>query len=169
MSRFDPYLRNYVESSDGKRLRSEIAEAWESIDKPPPHKAIARSLAVLKLASQTNDRVLMAEACRLVAHSLNADEQYEPSIEYYQKAIALFEGAGLGELAAQTRLGSMVALYMTGKYEEAATAAAASEQWFSASNDLSGLASQTKQSMVFTGRQCRRRVTFGKIRPEFLQ
>src|SRR5688572_26497899 len=122
MSNFDPYLKTYVESNDGTRLRTEIAEVWQSIrgrnlysggpKSSQTDQAMARSLAALKLASQTNDRALLAEACRLMAHALNADEQYAQSMEYYQKAISLFESTGSGEQAARTRLGYMASLYM---------------------------------------------------------
>src|SRR5437016_3522487 len=150
MSRFDPYLKTYVESKDGKGLRSEIADVWQSIRgtnlysggprSAQTDQAIAQSLAALKVASQTNDRVLLAEACRLMAHTLNADEQYEQSVDYYQKAIALFESSGSGEQAARTRLGFIAALYMMGRYDEAMDVAADAEQWFQANNHLSGLA-----------------------------
>jgi tetratricopeptide (TPR) repeat protein len=150
MSRFDPYLKTYVESKDGNGLRTEIADVWQSIRRTNLYsggprsaqtdQAIARSLAALRVASQTNDRVLLAEACRLMAHTLNADEQYEQSVEYYQKAIALFESGGAGEQAARTRLGFVTALYMMGKYDDAMEVAGAAEQWFQANNHLSGLA-----------------------------
>jgi tetratricopeptide (TPR) repeat protein len=150
MSRFDPYLKTYVESKDGSGLLTEIADVWQSIRGTNLYsggprgsqtdQAMARSLTALRLASQTNDRVLLAEACRLMAHTLNADEQYDQSVEYYQKAIALFESCGSGEQAARTRLGFIAALYMMGKYDQALEIAAAAEQWFQANHHLSGLA-----------------------------
>ena len=150
MSRFDPYLKTYVESKDGKGLRTEIADVWQSIRGTNLYsggprgaqtdQAIAQSLAALKVASQTNDRVLLAEACRLMAHTLNADEQYEQSVDYYQKAIALFESIGSGEQAARTRLGFIAALYMIGRYDEAMEVAGTAERWFKANNQPLGLA-----------------------------
>jgi tetratricopeptide (TPR) repeat protein len=150
MSRFDPYFKTYVESKDGNGLRTEIADVWQSIRgtnlysggprSSQTDQAIARSLQALKVASQTNDRVLLAEACRLMAHTLNADEQYEQSVDYYQKAIALFESCGSGEQAARTRLGFMAALYMMGKYDEAMELAAQAERWFQSNNHPSGVA-----------------------------
>ena len=150
MSRFDPYLKTYVESKDGKGLRTEIADVWQSIRgtnlysggprSAQTDQAIAQSLAALKVASQTNDRALLAEACRLMAHTLNADEQYEQSVDYYQKAIALFESSGCGEQASRTRLGFIAALYMMGKYDEAMEVAGTAERWFKANNQPLGLA-----------------------------
>ena len=141
MSRFDPYLKTYVESKDGKGLRTEIAHVWQDVRtnlysggprSSQTDQAIARALAALRVASQTNDRVLLAEACRLMAHTLNADEQYEESVEYYRKAIALFESGDSAEQAARTRLGFMAALSMMGKYDDAMVVAAEAEQWFQA-------------------------------------
>jgi tetratricopeptide (TPR) repeat protein len=150
MSRFDPYLKTYAESKDGNGLLTEIADVWQSIRGTNLYsggprgtqtdEAMARSISALRLASQTNNRMLLAEACRLMAHALNADEQYEQSVEYYQKAIALFESSGSGEQAARTRLGFMAALCMMGKYDQSLEIAAEAEQWFQAHNHLSGLA-----------------------------
>src|SRR6266446_2799386 len=150
MGRFDPYLKTYVESKDGSGLLTEIADVWQSIRGTNLYsggprgsqtdQAMSRSLTALRLASQTNDRVLLAEACRLMAHTLNADEQYEESVEYYRKAIALFESGESAEQAARTRLGFMAALSMMGKYDEAMVVAAEAEQWFQANKHLSGLA-----------------------------
>jgi tetratricopeptide (TPR) repeat protein len=150
MSRFDPYLKTYVESEDGGRLRNEIAQVWQGMRSrnlysggprsSQTNESIARALAALKLASQTNDRMMLAEACRLMAHTLNADGQYKQSIEYYQKAIALFESGRSGEQAARTRLGYMGSLYMTGKYDEAMETAGLAERWFQANNHFLGLA-----------------------------
>src|SRR6267378_4112155 len=149
MSGFDPYFKTYVEYKDGKGLRTEIADVWQDIRtnlysggprSAQTDQAIARALAALRVASQTNDRVLLAEACRLMAHTLNADEQYEQSVEYYQKAIALFESGGSAEQAARTRLGFMAALSMMGKYDDAMVVAADAERWFQSNNHRSGLA-----------------------------
>ena len=140
MTRFDPYLRAYVESRGDSGLRTEIASVWQSIRgtnlysggprSSQTDQAIARALAALKVASQTNDRGLLAEACRLMAHTLNADGQYEPSLDYYLKAIALFENSGSGEEAARTRLGHIAALYMMGRYDEAIEVARVAERVF---------------------------------------
>src|SRR2546426_9016702 len=150
MTRSDPYLKAYIESKGDSGLRAEIASVWQSIRdrnlysggprSSQTDQAIARALAALKVASQTNDRGLLAEACRLMAHSLNADGQYEPSLDYYLKAIALFESSGSGEQAARTRLGHVAALYMMGRYDDAIEQAQIAEQWFLTNNHVSGLA-----------------------------
>jgi hypothetical protein len=150
MRGFDTYLKTYVESNDGTRLRSEIDDVWKSFRgsnaysggprNSQTEQGIARALAALKLASQTNDRALLAEACRLMAHTLNVDEQYQQSIDYYQKAISLFESSGSWDQAARTRLGFIAALYMLGKYDEAIAVAGEAEQWFKSNNQPLGLA-----------------------------
>ncbi len=149
MSRFDPYLKAYVETKDGEHLRSEIADVWTGIRTQNIYSggprgaqselAMVRSITALKLASQTNDRGLLAEACRLMAHALNLDEQYKQSIEYYQKAIVLFESSGSSEEAARTRLGFMTSLYMIGRYDEATGVASEAEAWFSTNRQPLGL------------------------------
>jgi hypothetical protein len=150
MSRFDPYLKTYVESNEGARLQTEISEVWKSIRgknvysggprSAQSQQAIARSMAALRLASQTNDRALLAEACRLMAHTLNVDEQYGQSLDYYRKAITLFESCGSAEQANRTRLGFIASLYMTGKYEEAMAVAGDAERWFQLNHQVLGLA-----------------------------
>ncbi|HEY2381539.1 MAG TPA: tetratricopeptide repeat protein [Terriglobia bacterium] len=150
MSRSDSYLKTYVDSGDGARLQGEIAEVWKSIRSrnvysggprsEQTQQAIARSIVALKLASRTNDRALLAEACRLMAHTLNVDEQYGQSLDHYRKAITLFESCGSPEQANRTRLGFMAALYMTGNYDEAMEAAGEAERWFQSRNNSLGLA-----------------------------
>jgi tetratricopeptide (TPR) repeat protein len=150
MAGFDSYLKSYADSNDASHLRGEIADVWESLRSrnfytggprsAQTDQAANRAITALKLASQTNDRVMLAEACRLMAHTLNANEQHSESLDYYEKAIMLFESVQAGEQAARTRLGYMAALYMTGKYDESLACATAAEQWFEAHNHLSGLA-----------------------------
>lgn len=150
MSRFDSYLKTYVESDDGARLQTEISDVWKSIRSRNIYSGgprseqtqleIARSMVALKLASQTNDRALLAEACRLMAHTLNVDEQYEQSLDYYRKAITLFDSCGSTEQANRTRLGFIAALYMMGNYDEAMESAGEAERWFQSRNNSLGLA-----------------------------
>jgi tetratricopeptide (TPR) repeat protein len=150
MSRSDPYLKTYVESNDGTRARTEIGEVWKSFRASNAYsggprsaqseQGIARAMAALRLASESNDRSLLAEACRLVAHALNVDEQYDQSLDYYQKAIALFESSGSPDQAARTRLGFIAALCMIGKYNEAIAVGAEAEEWFKSKNQPLGLA-----------------------------
>ena len=150
MSTVDVYLRNYAQSGQAQALKNEIAEVWQTVrgsdlysGQPRNNQSdqtVARALIALRVASQSNDRLLMADACRLMAHALNAVERYDESLPHYQKAIDLFESAGAGEQAARTRLGFMAGLYMTGKYDEAIDVADCAERWFRTNNHLSGQA-----------------------------
>ena len=150
MSRFDPYLKNYADSTDVSHLAGEIAGTWQSLRNQnfysggprsaQTDQAINRAITSLKIASETNDRLMLAEACRLMAHTLNADEQHEQSLDYYEKAILLFENVGAAEQAARTRLGYTAALYMTGKYDDSLANAVTAERWFQANNHPTGLA-----------------------------
>ncbi len=150
MSRFDQRIQTHADSKDGSRLQTEIADLWQSIRGQKLYSgqprtshsdgAIARSMAAFKLASQSNNRGLLAEASRLVAHTLNAGEQYEESLEYYRKAVTLFESVGAAEQASRSRLGFTAALYMAGNYKEALSNAMIAERWFQANDHQSSLA-----------------------------
>jgi hypothetical protein len=150
MTTGDPYLKAYIQSTQGKPLQAEIAEVWQSVRQKSLYSgqprsaqsdhAVARALLALKVASQSNDRFLIADASRLLAHTLNAAEQYEQSLEHYRKALDLFESVGAAEEAARTRLGFMAALYMMGRYQESLETGDAAERWFKDNNHITGLA-----------------------------
>ena len=150
MGSVDVYLKNYAQSGQADTLKNEIAEVWQTVrgsnlysGQPRNNQSdqtMARAVTAFRVASQSNDRLLMADACRLMAHTFNAAERYDESLPHYQKAIDLFESGGAGEQAARTRLGFMAALYMTGKYDEAIDVADCAEQWFRANNHFLGMA-----------------------------
>src|SRR5437016_14419694 len=95
----------------------------------------------LAIASTTTDCGVQAEAHRMVAYALNANEQYEDSIEHYQQALGTLDTVrGKEELSARTRLGLIGALLMSGRYSEAIQTAELAHQWFSSSGDDGGLA-----------------------------
>src|SRR5262249_9167326 len=56
-----------------------------------------------------------AHACRMMAMTLNANEQYFASIRYYRRALNWLDSLGNTELAARTRLGFIAALGMVGR------------------------------------------------------
>src|SRR5690242_8487464 len=95
------YLKTYADAGNGTRARTEIAEVSKTIGgqnlysgqprSAQTDEAKARALAALRLASQTDDKLLMAEACRLMGNTLSAGEQYTEAIDYYRKAVGLFE------------------------------------------------------------------------------
>src|SRR5438046_2904003 len=79
MSRFDECIQTHADSKDGSRLQTEIADVWRSIRGQKLYSgqprtshsdgAIARSMAAFKLASQSNNRGLLAEPSRLMANT----------------------------------------------------------------------------------------------------
>src|SRR5688500_2202879 len=156
MATTDVYLRAYVQPNPESHLRKEIGEVWDNMRGPSGQvheklysgqprssesgQAMLRAQMAVRVAEQSNDRMIQAEACRLMAHTLNVAESYEASVEYYKKAVELFESAGAGEQAARTRLGFMGALFMIGKYEEALTVSEAASLWFRQNNNIQGLA-----------------------------
>jgi CHAT domain-containing protein/tetratricopeptide (TPR) repeat protein len=94
----------------------------------------------LRIAEATADDRLLAEAWRMLAYSLNADEQFQEALAFYEKAIPALEKLGDFPLAARTRLGYLGALKEVGKYAEALQVAGAAEQWFSEHHDDLSLA-----------------------------
>jgi tetratricopeptide (TPR) repeat protein len=150
MGVMDNCVKAYVQSSAGVPLRNEISEFWQSLRGQKVYagqprnsesdQTIARASMALKVASQSGDRMMLAEASRLMAHALNTAEKYEQSIEHYQRSIELFERLEAGELAARTRLGLMAALFMIGRYDESLEVATLATQWFQLNNHLQGLA-----------------------------
>jgi hypothetical protein len=72
----------------------------------------------LRIAEIGHKRLLVA-AWRMLAYSLNADEEFEQSLHYYALAIPGLDSLGELPLAARTRLGYLDALKETGNYGEA--------------------------------------------------
>src|SRR5438552_13258297 len=120
-------------SADLSALRELYSRVWEVIRRgqlyagQPQNFASTRSLALARLALSTairsQDCGLIGDAHRMIAYSLNANEQFADSVGHYLKAIAALEFAGEFSLAARTRLGLVAALFMSGQYGEAMDAA----------------------------------------------
>ncbi|MBI4471792.1 MAG: CHAT domain-containing protein [Acidobacteria bacterium] len=89
----------------------------------------------LQLATESGSERLLVEAWRMLAYSLNANEQFQDAIPYYKKAIEKLEQMGEHQLAASNRIGYISALINTGRYNEAIEAAAAAESWFAKNSD----------------------------------
>ena len=96
---------------------------------------LAVSLASLKV-----DPLLQAESHRMMAYTLNANEEYGESLTHYRHALQIFDAAGRVEIAARTRLGFVAALKMTGRYTEAIEVAEYARSSLVAINDMQGLA-----------------------------
>src|SRR5437867_916965 len=65
---------------------------------------LALAQKALAIASTTTDSGVQAEAHRMVAYALNANEQYEDSIEHYQQALGTLDTVrGKEALSARTR------------------------------------------------------------------
>src|SRR5579884_216927 len=94
----------------------------------------------LRMARIHGNEELLAEGWRLLAFTLNADEQHEAALPFYALAIPALERVGQYELAARTRIGYLSALARSGKYQEALDVAQTAETWFRKTNDEISLA-----------------------------
>jgi CHAT domain-containing protein/tetratricopeptide (TPR) repeat protein len=100
--------------------------------------SLARS--ALNLARSNADPLFQAEAHRMMAYTLNANEQYEESLPHYRRALEILDAAGREEIAARTRLGFVAALQTIGRHDEAIEVAECARRSFVARDDMPGLA-----------------------------
>src|SRR5688572_29474388 len=131
-------------------LREVLSDTWRKIQEknfhsgqPRSHdtvEAVSMCKSAVALASRTNYTCHTAEACRMLAYTLSANEQYVDSILYYRAALGLLEGLGASLPAARMRLGFIEALSAIGSYGEALQEAEVAKWWFTKSEDDSGLA-----------------------------
>jgi tetratricopeptide (TPR) repeat protein len=102
---------------------------------------VALAQEALSIASRSDDPILRAEAHRMMAYALNANEEYELSISHYRDALESLDVTdGKQEIAARTRLGLIAALLMSGRYSEALQTGESAQAWFLANGDDISLA-----------------------------
>src|SRR5262249_53831493 len=128
-----------------RRLLVELDEAIHGLNLHAGQARTARSAEAVRLAGlalsmvQTSDEAsLKAEAHRLMAYVLNANEQYNEAIPHYTEAIALLERQGASEKAARIRLGYIYALFMMGHYQQAIEEAKCADESFVRTHDEDG-------------------------------
>src|SRR5579862_1450463 len=147
--RGEDYLRSYASTATSSQI-SEIFEAmWSQIravnltSGQPRGKESGERVSLARLAvsmaGSSVDRLLQAEAHRMMAYTLNANEEYEESLPHYRHALESFDAAGRAEIAARTRLGFVAALKTTGRYTEAIEVAECARRSLAALNDTQGL------------------------------
>ena len=82
--------------------------------------ALAFAQLALSVASHSNSDNLRAEAHRMMAYVLNANEQYEPAIlRLHGRHRCFWSASASVSKSSSTRLGLISALFMTGRYEQA--------------------------------------------------
>src|SRR5262249_15627346 len=132
-------LKEWLDSQDEPALKS----AFQQIDSEirstrltagqPRSTSSSNSVdlarVALRIAEMKGDDALIVEACRMLAYTLNADEQYQQSLTYYSRAVPGLEQLGQFRLATRTRLGFVSALLRSGKYTDALEVARAAERW----------------------------------------
>jgi len=143
-------LKEYVRATAGDRLESLFDELWDSIRRvqlfagqardETSSEAFSFSRLAMSVATHSNSTTLRAEAHRMMAYVLNANELYEEAIGHYMQAIVLLEMEQSFQKAARTRLGLIAALFMTGRYQEALVEGEKAAEWFIKNGDRDGLA-----------------------------
>jgi CHAT domain-containing protein len=94
----------------------------------------------LELATNAGIDRFLLEAWKMLAYSLTANEQYEDSLLYHQKAIERLEQIGQPRQAARNRIGYVAALIYAANYAEAIEVAAEAERSFIENQDDAGRA-----------------------------
>jgi CHAT domain-containing protein/tetratricopeptide (TPR) repeat protein len=127
------------------RLLSDLDQTIQQLNLHAGQARTAASAEAVRLARLTLSMVvdsgepaLKAEAHRLTAYVLNANEQYDEAIPHYIEAIALLEQHNAAERAARMRLGYIAALFMTGQYQHAIEVAKHADEWFVRNHDEDG-------------------------------
>src|SRR5438552_9990783 len=83
----------------------------------------------LQLAKESGSDRFLVEAWRMLALTLNGNEQYQEAGPYYKKAIEKLEETGQHSIAVRMRIGYISVLANTGKYGEALETARPAERW----------------------------------------
>jgi len=143
-------LADYVGTLSQEHIQTLFSELWDSVRKTPLYAGQARSMAstdalslsklALSVASCLEAAAFRAEAERMMAYVLNANEQFEESIGHYSEAIALLEQQGAFDKAARTRIGFVAALFMTGRYDRGMQEAQRADDWLLKNHDEDGRA-----------------------------
>src|SRR2546425_12291576 len=89
----------------------------------------------LQLATESGSDRFLVDSWRMLAITLNANEQYQEAITYYSRAVEKLEQTCEHALAASMRIGYITVLANTARYREALEAAAPAEIWFEKNRD----------------------------------
>ncbi len=141
-------LQTYVTAIPSGDLENLFAEMWNTIRQIQMYGGSARTEAsvqalslsqlALQIGTFSNSDNLRAEAHRMMAYVLTANEQYEESLHHYAQAIVFWEKEDNSAKVARARLGSISALFMTGRYEQGIEQAHLADEWFVKNNDEDG-------------------------------
>jgi CHAT domain-containing protein len=150
LDKSDQDLQDYVRAIASDGLESLFNEMWDTIRRvqlfagqarnEASSEALSFSRLAMSVATHSNSSNLQAEAHRMMAYALNANELYEDAIVHYMQAIILLEKEQSFQKAARTRLGLIAALFMTGHYQEALDESKKAGEWFLKNGDRDGQA-----------------------------
>ena len=149
LNRSDANLKEWALEQDETALNETFASIWNEIRGArlaagQPRSVQTANCVELARVSETiakhrNDERLLTEAWRMLAYSLNANEQYEEAVAFYELAVPRLDQSDPA-LATRTRNGYVFALSHTGKYEKALRVAADAERWLKEHHDEVGFA-----------------------------
>src|SRR5438552_2919425 len=101
----EPALHDYVSTLGQDQIQSLFTELWDTVRQTPLYAGQARSSAstqalalsrlALAVAACSQMAAFRAEAHRMMAYVLTANEEFEESIHHYGEAIALLEQQGV--------------------------------------------------------------------------
>jgi CHAT domain-containing protein len=139
-----------VDAASAAELQQVFAEIWGRIRQKSlyggqpssgnSNRGVELAQLALFVATHTGDGQLFIEAWCMMAYTLNANEQYAESVEYYRLAIGGLERTQDYARAARNRLGYLTALSMIGRYDEAVETGLLAKRWFLATADHEGYA-----------------------------
>src|ERR1700674_1517292 len=97
--------------------------------------SVSLAKRALQLATESGNDGFLVEAWRMLALTLNGNEQYQEAVPYYGKAIEKLEETGQQSLAVRMRIGYVSVLANTAHYREALDAARPAEIWLDKNPD----------------------------------
>ena len=150
MNKTEEELRAWTLSQEPSALEHTLDEIWQQIRdthlyagqprSAESERGVALAKVCFQIAAFSGNERLVVQSCRMLAYGLTANEQYEESLTYHERAIQGLDAEGDASQAARARLGYIAALFHTGRYQEALLVAAVAEDWFRKNNDEVGFA-----------------------------
>src|SRR5207245_2976472 len=137
-------------SQEPSGLEHTLEEIWQQIRdahlyagqprSAESERGVALAIVCFQIAAFSGNERLVVQSCRMLAYGLTANEQYEQSLTYHERAIHGLDAEGDARQAARARLGYIAALFHAGRYQEALLVAAVAADWFRNNNEEVGVA-----------------------------
>jgi CHAT domain-containing protein/tetratricopeptide (TPR) repeat protein len=149
LNKTDGELKTWALAQDPAALNETFNQVWQQIRNTrlyagqprsaDSEQSVALAKACLQIATDLKSEQLLGLSWRMLAYSLNANEQYEESLPVYDRAIEALDAEDSGQ-SARVRIGYVSALFHTGQYQKALAVASVAEDWFKKNKDEVGFA-----------------------------